>query len=439
MEEFIVTAYRQGEIARLLLVAWLFAPYLTYVAWCLTGNGDFLAPTSLPVTVAIGASLAGSVFVFSIGLWREIVNRDVFSIALMCLFTCYVAVMMLIALLSPLSSWDALGGEWGVHSFAELAVRISSPEFGGDRPRAPRHPPLVPYMLAAGEASNYFSAHPDSGVALVWLSFLLAPIALLYATARTTISARSGVFFSMVLVSTPLLENHVGLFGYYEIFVWSLLQSVALLLLFRILHEDETCYITLLTALLVSAALVLTKSIAALYLAVVWMAYVASHLKVHVTFLLALAVIAAVLLLNNILQSTGGGNYSVPSISFFGEDTQVAFSHRLTDLHLEHIGEAMRSIFLALFANTSFSIMASFLVTVSIFIFGDLPRSKASRFIILAALGVFVAFVVVGSSSYLSDNGAWGRDTLLSRSLLPAAFLLPIYLYYLSHTLRDKS
>jgi MFS family permease len=137
-------------------------------------------------------------------------------ILLMSIFLLYMAIFL------PIQGWDVLqGGEWGIQSFADRAVRVIESQSSGVDTWNPydfRHPPYHFLLLAWG--SYNLESPPDLIAQLGWLWLLVFVAGSVSAhTFRVYGSAATALVMFLVVISLPLAENHALILGYTELFL----------------------------------------------------------------------------------------------------------------------------------------------------------------------------------------------------------------------------
>lgn len=408
-----------------LVVMGLAAPLLAYVAWCLTAYPLFLPGSTLVLTATCIAIICFLWNIFA-DIVQCVIMRDRLGLTGWLLVLAILVSIIVQATNVPLAAWDALGGEWGVHSYAEQAVRIVDPDFGGDTARSPRHPPLVPYFLMVGSTLSELTGSVISAGALGALLSLGIPVSFICAFGLRLNKVSLSPLLCMCFLSLPLLENHVTVFGYPEVFVWALTQILFLTLYLRLNSVTGRGCSRLLEALLVTVLLLLTKSLAIIFVFSAWAAYVLSAVSIGslTKFAVGAMVVSGV---SALLLEEYGLSYLLPTISEDGSAIYANFSGRLSQVNIANLLPSVSAIGLGLFVNGSFSVLP----TMSLLImFGCLTYSRSlfrsTIYLVLLQISISVAFTLAGSIDYVANNSDWGSDTLLSRSMLPFLAVSPL-------------
>lgn len=404
------------------------SPLLAYIAWYLTASPLFLPNSKIAIST-ISIAIVSLVLNFCIATFQCISRRDLLGLfgtfsllVLSALIATHVALV-------PLVAWDALGGEWGVHSYAEQAVRIVSPEFGGEAPRSPRHPPLMPYMLMSVHTITTLSEYKISAGVVAWLVVCGLPISFFYSLELSYKRLALAPFLSILCLATPLLENHLSLVGYQEVFVWGLTQILVLILFLRTRSAKEKNFHTMLQALFVTTLLFFTKSLASLFVASAWSAYVLSATNLRRIKIFFIGIFITTVLIT-ITLGAHGWRYVIPLIT--GEDGAISaqFSGRLSQMSLTNSLVTLEAMALGLFINGSFSILPLVTVLILVFSFASMALPRSEKYLALLIVFNVVAFTLAGSSDYIANNSGWGNDTLLSRSMLPCLAIAPLVILH---------
>ena len=402
-------------------------PFLSYVAWYLTSSAIF-APYSTLTLAVTWIALGYLLLSLSKDTFLCMVRRDVAGVFGWSLVLAMISLIVVQANAVPLAAWDALGGEWGVHSYAEQAVRIIDPVFGGETPRAPRHPPLVPYILMVGVTLSDLTDSVVSAGALGALLSLGIPVSFICALGLRFHRVSLSPFLCLTFLTVPLLENHVTVFGYPEVFVWALTQILFLTMFLRLTPGFERSFPMLLQTLLVTGLLLFTKSPAVIFAFSAWTAYVLSATSVRMLMKFAL-VFLVVGGCSALLLEEHGLRYLLPIISEDAGAIYASFSGRLSQVNTSNFLPSLKAIALASFINGSFSVLPlAALVVIVGCLANPKPLSRSVKFLSILLVLMVLAFIFAGLIDYVANNSGWGRDTLLSRSMLPFLAVCPALL-----------
>lgn len=393
---------------------------------------------SLPFVLCLGAATLCSA-VFMLAALRKAAfsfdRRLVWPLVLFSLYACWLAAAHL---LLPVQSWDVLGS-WGYQA-VDFIAHTTGPLEASFEPFWKKHP-LTLYLVIAW--SSWLSSFSDAGLgALVpWLlcAYSMALIAGGYAWYRSR-SPVVALLAALSLVSLPLLENHILLPGYGELFLAAALVSACALMA---LAMAERSAVLLALGMVSACSAAYLKNTGVAYAAIPLAAWAVALLFVHSRkALLALIVIFGASVYW-VWQSGIAVDVGPVVLSFDADVKALRFGgHRLV-LDLPGWSTYFSTELTSRLLNQSFQV--AFLVFALAWAASPLALQrertdqKLYLFLLLACTFVFVLL----SLSLLTDYGLRyatpGADTGHSRFSLPAFALLPLILGELLYLLMGPS
>lgn len=162
--------------------------------------------------VILASSICGAISILLVAHFVADQRERWFGLTALTVFLAHCVFLIIAVCNSPLQAWDAVYAEWGRNSYGDGAGIIE----GALRQDGlyvyehnSRHGPFAESFLAA-------CAIAGIPIGLPWFFAMLLGVKLLWLQEHNVRAVN--VIFTLVLMSLPLLQNHVILFGYSELF-----------------------------------------------------------------------------------------------------------------------------------------------------------------------------------------------------------------------------
>jgi len=280
------------------------------------------------------------------------------------------------------------------------------------------HPATISAMIAVSASPNQFGSSILSPQIIWGIVYALLAVLLFLHSIIVTNNAYASVLLVLAVMTSPLIENHVLIFGYAEIFlVLALVSGPLLLVHFR--EVKSTISIIFVSGVCLAAL----KNIGWMIWCIMVGAYVLAMIGENRSILLKILLIAAPFFLVAILYT------------FYSRGIELEFNLRFRDLLIlqpENIFMIPRNELYSLFLNSSFGLVPLALVFAIIYFFyGDL-KGREYYYLAIVSIGLIGFLVISQLSVYGFLFAIPERDTGNSRFtqlfILVGALMLP-YLF----------
>lgn len=336
------------------------------------------------------------------------------------------------SILTPMSSWDTLEGEWRVPGYAAKALSLigtnESEAFHGEIAEH-RHPSTNVLLLSW---SGWIAReHGNLGVGIPWFLLYLSCILIVAGCSFTLSGSTTASLLSAWLTTTlPLLENHALLAGYTEALVTAILLASCSLICVGIRRSKKNL---IAMGLLIAVLLTQTRSTGSAYMAAVFFGYLtALGFSVQKKYLYGAICIALIYFFYLASQGFQVGLFGI-TVGWNPTTTTVDYAGRTQLIRELNLSQLAINQFYAMIANNSYSVAIIGLVSALIIQLSTKSRLSPdpSLVFILATFCFGVAFFSATQiTEYGMLNALPGSDTLNSRSLMP---LIPLSIIAIMH------
>jgi hypothetical protein len=337
--------------------------------------------------------------------------------------TPYLCSLLFISLCSPAFGWDFLG-HWGnvTKAFIEYlsdpvindAVRFKYGEHH-------RHPRTVPYIAAWLSSGDSSLAHGQSP----WLFLYISALLIFYGYSRICgLTSSQSTVVALFAGTVPLLENHVSIFGYVELFLAAVLLIAVTFISIGIRRDSVPL---MLIGISVGCLAITVKNTGMAYSAVP----IVSLALVFINKPL-IAVIASVLLFAGIylifVFNNGDGFVLLENrVSLQLTNNLGWFAGHRDTFSVETAREIPKNLIYALCVNSSFHASLITACTCCLLVFrGDRSSRKSDLFVIFCIFFGIVCSAITQLTEYGYAYATPHNDSGNSRFLLPIIALMPL-------------
>ena len=397
-------------------------------------NGLAIRTDVIPLqTVAFLASGACLMALLAIFLPRITKIRQPLAWCLLALTIGTIVVGFNHTVLTPIFSWDALGGEWRVPGYAARAVSLigsnESEAFLGETIQH-RHPRTHIFLLSwSGWAARDYG---NFGAGIPWFLLYLSCILMMAGCSFIFSGSITASLFSAWLIATlPLFENHALISGYIETLIAAILLAACSLIYIGI-RGDNKHLIAL--GLILSILLVTTKSTGSAYMAAVFFGYITVlGLSIQRKYLygsICIALICVFYLATQGFQldlfgAAIGWNPTTEIVEYAGRNQLI------NELDIPQIATNQ---FYSMLTTSSYSI-AIISVLLALLVECGAKSSLGSALSLIFILATLFFGVVFFSATQITEYGMLhalpSRDTQNSRSFMPFSLLSVIAIMHL--------
>jgi len=308
----------------------------------------------------------------------------------------------------PIFGWDVLGdwnNEWG-RAYRSLILTGHITEYNSEYFRSFRHSDLLtaPFVFSVFLLkSKYFSF-----VGVMWALLAFASVLfLIYGTSESRKASLSSLFALLLLV-TPIYENHALVAGYSELAV-----GLLLLMLYWVYFSKSTPVFSAAALFSLMVLLVMSKSSGVLYLIAGLYAYFS--IKFLGVFIKSKKLIFAAACLFELIAL----RIFYAFVDQFWLEKSIRFTGRNLVIVKNDFGDVFYNTIFMLIVNSSFSVL--FLGLAIIFI-STLVLNYKEEVLVLFRM-IFVTFLTVFSGMLFVDvfyaHSAVNADTSATRFLIP--------------------
>ena len=338
----------------------------------------------------------------------------------------------------PLASWDAISGEWGRLSYSEGAIQIlESLDSEKGYVYEGRHSPVNEVMLALPHLTGQHSGSASIKGVLTYgfvaiippILFMVLLIAIHVDTARkgflnanVTKSERIDSLLLVavgviILLSSPLLSNHLVLIGYLDIHITVLTLAAVVsgtIAIYRRKLPTAMIYCLTVLPLVKGAGITIACSIGLSYLITV----ISGKWRLKLLF----AVLATIFTLLLIPWHFSFESEFTNKVGIDMSQRIVWLSGRELYLSSAPVKEMLMNIFISVFNNATFSVTLVFLLIGGVAATlnrqcEDIHSHRAKVFLVCVSIGVLTIALGLQFTTY--GFGISEADTGLSRFLLP--------------------